>query len=86
MENDKINIDYEKKEYIFRIIYLIRINLPSAEYVYISMFFLKSIGHLLISNSLNNLTYQESKYDELNNDKNKNSNLLILLIYFLQIF
>ena len=40
MENDKINIDYEKKEYIFRIIYLIRINLPSAEYVYISMFFL----------------------------------------------
>jgi len=76
MEDDKINIDYEKKEYIFKIIYLIRINLPSSEYVYIYMFFLKSIGHLLISTSLSDLTYQESKTDELNNSKNNNSNSL----------
>ena len=73
MEDDKINIDYERKEYIFRIIYLIRINLPSSEYVYIFMFFLKSIGYLLISTSLNDWTYQESKYDEINDTKNSNS-------------
>ena len=76
MEDDKINIDYEKKEYIFRIIYLIRINLPSSEYVYISMFFLKSIGHLLLSTSLNDFAYQESIYDELNNAENNNSTSL----------
>ena len=76
MEDDKINIQYEKQEYLFRIIYLIRINLPSSEYVYLAMFFLKSIGHLLISTSLNKWTYQEFKYDELNNNQNNNSTSL----------
>ena len=76
MEEDKLNIEFERKEYIFRIIYLIRINLPSSEYVYLTMFFLKSIGHLLISTSLNNWTYQEFKYDELNNNQNNNSTSL----------
>jgi len=68
MEDDKINIEYEKKEYIFKIIYLIRINFPSSEIIYIYMFFLKSIGHLLISTSLNDWAHQESKYNELNNN------------------
>ena len=76
MEDDKINIEYEKKEYIFRIIYLIRINLPSSEYVYLFMFFFKSIGHLLISTSLNDWTYQEYKSDEINNAQNHNSTSL----------
>ena len=84
MEDDKINIQYEKQEYLFRIIYLIRINLPSSEYVYLFMLFLKSIGYLLISISLNDNSYQKDENDELNNNINYNnfiynflSNLLI---------
>jgi len=76
MEDDKINIEYEKKEYIFKIIYLIRINLPSSEFIYIFMFFLKSIGLLLISTSLNDWANQESINDELNNIQNNNSTSL----------
>ena len=53
MEDDKIGIQYERNEYIFRIIYLIRINIPSSEYIYIIMFFLKYIGLILFSISLN---------------------------------
>ena len=48
-----MNIDFEKNEYIFKIIYLIRSNLPSSEYLYIIMFFIKFVGLILISVSLN---------------------------------
>ena len=70
MEDGKINIEYEKQEYLFRIIYLIRINLPSSEKVYFFMIFLKSIGYLLISMSLNDLSFQKNENDEINNNKN----------------
>ena len=70
MEDGKINIEYEKQEYLFRIIYLIRINLPSSEKVYLFMIFLKSIGYLLISISLNDLSFQKNENDEINNNKN----------------
>ena len=52
MEEDT-NIYYEKNEYIYKIIYLIRTNLPSSEYIYIIMLFLKNIGLILFSISLN---------------------------------
>ena len=74
MEDGKINIEYEKQEYLFRIIYLIRINLPSSEYVYLFMFLLKSIGYLLISISLNDLSYKNNENDEINNNKNTKFN------------
>ena len=77
MEDGKINIEYEKQEYLFRLIYLIRINLPSSEYVYLFMIFLKSIGFLLISISLNDLSFQENGYNERNNNKNTNFNNFI---------
>jgi len=77
MEDGKISIEYEKQEYLFRLIYLIRINLPSSEYVYLFMIFLKSIGFLLISISLNDLSFQENGYNERNNNKNTNFNNFI---------
>jgi len=70
MDDDKINIEYEKQEYIFKIIYLIRINLPSSEFVYLSMVFLKSIGYLLLSFSLNDLSNQRNINDKIKNNEN----------------
>ena len=55
MEENLINNNYEKNEYIFKIIYLIRINLPSSEFLYIFMFLLKYIGLILFSMSLNQI-------------------------------
>ena len=53
MEGNNINIDLEKYKYLYKILYLIRTNLPSFEYLYIIMFFLKYIGIILFSTSLN---------------------------------
>ena len=55
MEENLINNNYEKNEYIFKIIYLIRINLPSSEFLYVFMFLLKYIGLILFSMSLNQI-------------------------------
>ena len=58
-ENEK-NLKNEEKDYLFKMIYLIRTNLPSSELVYIIMFILKYLSLILFSISLN----------EWNNDKN----------------
>ena len=51
-ENEK-NLKTEEKEYLFKMIYLIRINLPSSEWMYIIMFILKFLSLILFSISLN---------------------------------
>ena len=53
MEENKDNMIFEKNEYKFKILYLIRKNLPKSEFLYILMFFLKYIGIILFSISLN---------------------------------
>ena len=58
-ENEK-NLKNEEKDYLFKMIYLIRTNLPSSELVYIIMFILKYLSLILFSISLN----------EWNSDKN----------------
>ena len=63
MEENERKVQYEKNEYLYQIIYLIRINFPSSEYLYIIMFFLKYIGLILFSISLN----------KWNNDKNNST-------------
>ena len=72
MEDDKINIQYEKNEFLYKIIYLIRINLPTSEYLYILMFFLKYIGLVLFSISLN-IWKEADENIELNTINNKTS-------------
>ena len=71
MEENEINIEFEKNEYLFKILYLIRINLPTSQFMYIIMFLLKYIGLILFSVSLNewsnNIDYQKKE----NNFNNK---------------
>ena len=77
MDEDKINIDYENNEYLYKIIYLIRINIPSSEYIYIIMFLLKYIGLILLSISLNqwnNKIYINDEEENYNNNNNSFSN------------
>ena len=70
MEEERINIDFEKNEYLFKIIYLIRINQPKSEYMYIIMFLLKYIGLILLSISLNEWKKEliQSRENEINNN------------------
>ena len=73
MEKER-NMYYEKNEYIYKIIYLIRINLPSSEYIYIIMFVLKNIGLILFSISLNFWKIENSaQLNQIQNDKNMSS-------------
>ena len=53
MEEEEKNLLYEKNIYKYRTLYLIRINLPSSEYIYIIIFLIKYIGLILFSISLN---------------------------------
>ena len=53
MENEERNKQYDKNIYIYKILYLIRTNLPSSENIYIIMFLLKYLGLILLSHSLN---------------------------------
>ena len=71
MDENKIKIEHEKNEYLYKIIYLIRINLPSTEYIYIIIFFLKYIGLILFSISLNKWNTDRNI---LKNVKNNDSN------------
>ena len=76
MEENTINIDNEKNEYLFKIIYLIRINLPSSEFIYIIMFFLKYIGIITFGLSLNQMKKEintPSPNEKDSNDKNDNN-------------
>ena len=53
MDDDQAILNYENNIYLYKILYLVRTNLPSSEYLYIIMFFLKYLGLILFSNSLN---------------------------------
>ena len=53
MDENEIQLKYEKKEYLFKMLYLIRTNLPLSEYIYIIMFILKYLSLILFSISLN---------------------------------
>ena len=68
MENNhNSNSLFEKNEYKFKLIYLIRKNLPKSEFLYLLMFALKYIGLILFSISLN-------VYDTRNNNSNTSTN------------
>jgi hypothetical protein len=72
MDEEKILLEYEKNDYLFRILYLIRVNLPSSEYLYIIMYFLKYIGFILFSVSLNEWKNNDNEND-INNKNNENT-------------
>ena len=55
MDEEKIKLQYNKKIYIYKILYLVRTNLPSSEFIYIIMFFIKYLGLIITSISLNEL-------------------------------
>ena len=72
MEENKINLIFEKNEFRFRILYLIRKNLPKSEFLYLLMFFLKYIGLILFSISLN-------VFDTRNTTTNNSSNSIFMI-------
>ena len=49
-----MHIQFEKNEYLYKIIYLVRINIPSSELIYFIMFFFKYLGLFTFCISLNN--------------------------------
>ena len=67
MEDNKINLMFEKNVFKFKILYLIRKNLPKSEFLYLLMFFLKYIGLILFGISLN-------VFDTRNNINNNSNN------------
>ena len=52
MEENDYNFQLKERKYLFKILYLIRINLPSYEFVYIIMFAIKYVGLILFSFSI----------------------------------
>ena len=77
-----MNIEYEKNEYLFKILYLIRINLPSSQFIYIIMFLLKYIGLILFSVSLNewNNNISSQKKENIFNNKKHNSDIIYSIL------
>ena len=77
MDDDKKNQQSQHNEFIFKILYLIRTNLPTSEYLYLIMFFIKYAGLILFSISLNewekenpsNIMNNKSKYSIVNIQK-----------------
>ena len=67
MEDNKINLMFEKNEFRFKILYLIRKNLPKSEFLYLLMFFLKYIGLILFSISLNVFDTRNTSNNNSNN-------------------
>ena len=65
--NPNSNLFFEKNEYKFKLLFLIRKYLPKSEFLYLLMFALKYIGLILFSISLN-------VYDTRNNNNNINNN------------
>ena len=76
MDENKANLLFEKNEYIFKILYLIRKNLPKSEFLYLLMFFLKYIGLILFSISLNVYDSRSSNNSINNMNPNINDNAL----------
>ena len=79
MEDEQLNIQYEEDIYLYKIVYLVRTNLPSSEYIYIIMFFIKYIGLILFSISLNEWKkdQKERNPDFMDNKDNDPSNTSI---------
>ena len=77
MKENEINIEFSNNEYLFKMLYLIRTNLPTSEYIYIIMFLLKYIGIILFSISLNKWN-NDKKFQ--NNAKEKNNTISIFSI------
>jgi len=88
MEDEKINIQYENNIYKFKILYLIRTNLPKSEYTYIITFLIKYIGLILFSISLNEWNSDNAKYisnderDKINNNGKEQSSLFNVQQFF----
>ena len=74
MDENKANLLFEKNEYIFKILYLIRKNLPNSEFLYLLMFLLKYIGLILFSISLNVYDTTSSNNSMTNQDQKPNDN------------
>ena len=69
MDDDKKHQQNEQNEFLFKILYLIRRNLPTSEYLYLIMFFNKYVGLILFSISLN----EWEKDNPMNNNKSNSS-------------
>ena len=88
MEDDKINIQNENNIYKFKILYLIRTNLPKSEYTYIVTFLIKYIGLILFSISLNEWNSDNAKNvsnnerDKINNNEKEQSSLFNIQQFF----
>ena len=81
MEDEKINIQYENNVYKFKILYLIRTNLPKSEYTYIITFFIKYIGLILFSISLNEWNTNKTN-ENFNNNETEESTLFNIQNFF----
>ena len=73
MEDNQINDNQRNNKYLFKLFYLIRINLPTNEFLYAIMFFFKYLGLILFSISLNEL--------KININDNSNSEISYNFIY-----
>lgn len=65
MEEEENHIEFEQREYIYKIIYLVRINLPSSEIIYFIMLLFKYLGLFAFSISLNNINETTGKISQL---------------------
>jgi len=74
MEEEEVHIEFEKNEYIYKIIYLVRINLPSSEIIYFIMFLFKYLGLFTFSTSLNNNNETTEKISQLSYNYNDGVN------------
>ena len=74
MEDEEINLQYQKKIYIYKTLYLIRTNLPTSEILYMIMFFLKYIGLIILSISLNEWEIGDLKMKNIKDTNNIESN------------
>ena len=71
MDDDKKNQQNEQNEYLFKILYLIRTNLPTSEYLYLIMFLIKYVGLILFSISLNE--WEKDNPENMKNNKSYSS-------------
>ena len=71
MDDDKKIQQNEQNEFLFKILYLIRTNLPTSEYLYLIMFFIKYVGLILFSISLNE--WEKDNPENMLNNKSHSS-------------
>ena len=79
MDDDKKNQQNEQNEYLFKILYLIRTNLPTSEYLYLIMFFIKYVGLILFSISLNE--WEKENPEKMMNNKSNSSIINIQKVF-----